>query len=103
MKLAFWYTSESFIRESTRGARDSLFCSLAGDPGADAVVTIYDGFGLAYGKRMSVPDGLSFVGVQAPELANPRVADPGTTEARATREALCLARHLQGRSLHLVG
>ena len=48
-------------------------------------------------------EGLGYVALQAPELANPRMAALDSTEARATREALSLARNLRGCSLHLVG
>ena len=59
--------------------------------------------GAPFGKNLELPKGLGYVALQAPELVNPRMANPGSTEARAAREALSLARHLQGRPLHLVG
>ena len=66
-------------------------------------MNFYGGLGVPFGKNLEPPKGLGYVALQAPELVNPRMANPGSTEARAAREGASLARHLQGRSLHFVG
>ena len=67
------------------------------------VVIHYDGLGFKYGRGLNVPAGLGLVALQAPEFTDPRIASPGATKARAAREARVLAKHLRGRTVHLVG
>ena len=91
----------SFIQEL---AEDKCLTWLArGEPQAGVVVTVYGGFGLGHGGVLTVPAGIGLAQLQAPELVDPRTADPGPTEGRAEREAEALARRLRGRAAHLVG
>jgi pimeloyl-ACP methyl ester carboxylesterase/acyl carrier protein len=102
--LGYRFRTFSGFRVIDETVEDGCLCWLArGDPGADVVVIHYDGLGFKYGRGLDIPDGLGLVALQAPEYADPRIADPGVTEARAMREARVLVKHLRGRNVHLVG
>ena len=102
--LGYRFRTFSGFRVIDETVEDGCLGWLArGDPGADVVVIHYDGLGFKYGRGLNVPAGLGLVALQAPEFTDPRIASPGATKARAAREARVLAKHLRGRTVHLVG
>jgi len=102
--LGYRFRTFSGFRVIDETVEDGCLCWLArGDPGADVVVIHYDGLGFKYGRGLDIPDGFGLVALQAPEYVDPRIVDPGKTEARAMREVRVLAKHLRGRNVHLVG